>query len=119
MSVKLYDSELKVMEILWERGDSSAKDIAAALAERADWSKTTTYTVIKKCIDKGAVSRSEKGFVCHAEISRSQAQEYETSELIDKMYGGAADRLVASLLDSKRLTKDEIRELKKLVEELE
>lgn len=119
MSVKLYDSELRVMEILWNGGDTGAKNIAALLADSIGWSKTTTYTVIKKCIGKGAVSRSDPGFICHAEISREQAQEYETEKLINRMYGGAADRLVAGLLDSKRLSADEIRELKRLVEELE
>lgn len=116
--MKLFDSELKVMEILWKNGDTEARDIAEELGKTTDWSKTTTYTVIKKCIDKGAVSRSEPNFVCHAEISRREVQEYETTELIDKMYGGSADKLVASLLGSKRLSEKEIRDLKKLVEDL-
>ncbi len=116
--MKLFDSELKVMTVLWERGDSSAKDIAAALAEETGWSKTTTYTVIKKCIDKKAISRSEPGFVCHAEISREEVREYETEELISRMYGGSADMLVASLLGSKRLSREETDRLKKLVEEM-
>ncbi len=118
MQTKLFDSELKVMEILWDNGDCPAKEIAKALGEKIGWSKTTVYTVIKKCIDKGAVSRSDPGFVCRAEITREQAQEYETAELIDKMYGGSADRLVASLIGSSRLSGEEIASLKKLVEEL-
>lgn len=118
METKLYDSELKVMEILWEEGDCTAKRIAEILKEQIGWGKTTTYTVLKKCIDKGAISRTEPNFVCHAEISREQTQEYETAKLIDRMYGGKADRLVASLLGSKRLSADEISSLKKLVEEL-
>ena len=44
--------------------------LAEKLNEQVCWSKTTTYTVIKKCIDKGAVSRSEPGFICRALISR-------------------------------------------------
>ncbi|MDE7326501.1 MAG: BlaI/MecI/CopY family transcriptional regulator, partial [Lachnospiraceae bacterium] len=80
---------------------------------------TTTYTVLKKCIDKGAIERFEPNFVCHALVTRKQAQEYETAELLDKMYNGRADRLVASLIGSKRLTEKEIGELKKLLEDLE
>ena len=117
MEIKLYDSELKVMEILWEEGDSTAKRIAEILKEQVGWSKTTTYTVLKKCIDKGVISRTEPNFICRAEITRQQAQEYETAELIDKMYGGKADRLVASLLGSRRLSREEIGSLKKMVEE--
>ncbi len=116
--MKLFDSELKVMTVLWEKGDTSAKEIAEELRRGVGWSKTTTYTVIKKCIDKGAVSRSEPNFICHAEVSREEAREYETEELINRMYGGSADMLVASLLGSKRLSREEADRLKKLVEDM-
>ncbi len=116
--MKLYDSELKVMEVLWDRGETSARTIAQVLAEQVGWSKTTTYTVIKKCLDKKALARTEPGFLCRPLISRQQAQAFATDELVDKLYGGAADRLVASLLGRRRLTETEVAELKKLVEEL-
>ena len=113
--MKLYDSELKVMEVLWDRGETSARTIAQVLAEQVGWSKTTTYTVIKKCLDKKALARTEPGFLCQPLISRQQAQAFATDELVDKLYGGAADRLVASLLGRRRLTETEVAEL---VEEL-
>ena len=119
MEIKLFDSELKVMDILWKEGDTSAKDIAEKLSKQVGWSKTTTYTVIKKCVDKGAVSRSEPHFLCHALITREQARERETDELIDRLYGGAPDQLVASLLGSRRLSPAEVARLKRLIEELE
>lgn len=119
MNIKLYDSELKVMEILWKEGDITAKKIAEILNEEIGWSKTTTYTVIKKCIDKGAVQRLENNFICHALISKQEVQEAETAEFIDRMYDGSSDMLIASLLGSKRLSADEISKLKKLVEELQ
>ena len=53
MEIKLFDSELKIMEILWKGGETTARSIAETLKEQIGWSKTTTYTVIKKCIDKG------------------------------------------------------------------
>ena len=56
MEFKLYDSELRIMEVLWENGNTTAKHIAEILKEQVGWSKTTTYTVIKKCIDKGIIS---------------------------------------------------------------
>jgi predicted transcriptional regulator len=119
MEVKLFDSELKVMEILWNEGDVTAKRIADILGKQVGWSKTTTYTVIKKCIAKGAISRIEPGFLCHALITREQAQEYETTELINKMYGGVADRLIASLLGRNDLKANEIERLKRIVKELD
>ena len=45
--MKLFDSELKVMEVLWEQGEKPAKDIVDVLAARIGWNKNTTYTVIK------------------------------------------------------------------------
>lgn len=116
--IKLYDSELKVMDILWEHGEITAKKIAEILTKQAGWSKTTTYTVLKKCVDKGAVKRIEPNFICRPLITREQTREYETTELINKMYGGSADRLVASILGRKNLTSDEIERLKKIVGDL-
>ena len=104
MEFKLFDSELKVMDILWKEGDTSAKEIAEKLNEQVGWSKTTTYTVIKKCIDKGAVGRSEPGFICRALISRKEVQEVETNELIDKMYDGSSDKLIAAPVEMLRLS---------------
>ncbi len=119
MDVKLYDSELKIMELLWEAGELSAVELARRAKERVGWSKTTTYTVIKKCVDKGAVERTDPGFLCRPVLTREEAQRYETRELIDRMYGGAADRLVASLLGSRRLSAQELRRVRALVDRLE
>ena len=110
MDNKLFDSELRILEILWEGGEMSAKDVAARAAEAAGWSKTTTYTVLKKCGDPG--------FLCQALVSRADAQRRETRGLIDRMYGGRADRLVASLLEGRALDKAEIARLRQLVEDL-
>lgn len=118
MDIKLFDSELKVMDILWMEGGTTAKRIAKTLKEQLGWSKTTTYTVIKKCIDKGAIERSEPNFVCCPLVTIEQARELETTALINKMYDGAADHLIASLLGRRNLTPQEIERLKQLVNNL-
>lgn len=115
IEVKLYDSELNIMEYLWCTGEASAKEIAAEMAQTVGWSKTTTYTVLKKCVDKGAVERQEPGFHCRPLISREQTREYETRELINKLYNGSADLLVASLLGQQKLSDEEIGRLKQLI----
>ena len=119
MKIKLYDSELNIMEYLWRVQEASAKEIAAEMAAQVGWSKTTTYTVLKKCVDKGAVERREPGFQCKPLISREQVQEYETRELINKMYQGSADLLVASLIGQQKLSGEEIARLKALVDRLD
>ena len=119
MSMKLFDAELKVMEVLWSEGDTTAKRVAEILGERIGWSKTTTYTMIKRCRDKGAIERREPHWVCHPLVTIEEAREYETNELINKMFGGAADQLVASILGRGNLSEDEIERLKRAVREWE
>lgn len=119
MEIKLFDSELKVMDVLWRQGDTTAKEMAQILNKEIGWSKTTTYTVIKKCIDKHAIERIEPKFVCRARVTKEQAQAYETKELIEKMYDGAEDQLIANLLGRNELSKEEIDHLKELVKRLE
>lgn len=118
MGYRIFDSELKILELLWDGGEMTAKEIAALAAAQVGWSKTTTYTVLKKCVEKGLIARTEPDFRCTALVTRQQAQQQETRDLIDRMYGGAADRLVASLLEGKALSVEEIDRLRRLVEEL-
>jgi len=117
--MKLFDAELKIMEILWKEGDLTAKCIAEILNIQIGWSKTTTYTMIKRCIDKGAIERREPNFICHPLVTIDDAREYETTELINKMYNGAADQLVASMLGSQLLSKEEITRLKQVIKDWE
>lgn len=116
MSIKLFDSELKVMNVLWRGGDRTAKEISDILKAETGWNMNTTYTVIKKCIAKGAIERSEPGFLCHALIPKEAVQEAETDELIGKLFDGSVDKLFAALLGSKKLSADQIARLKELVD---
>jgi BlaI family penicillinase repressor len=118
MDIKLYDSELKVMDVLWNEGDLSAGQLAKVLKDEVGWNRNTTYTVIKKCIEKGAIERYEPNFMCKAIVSREQAQNYETAELIDKMFNGSKESFFAAFLDGKNLTKEEIENLKQVVNKL-
>ena len=118
-TVKLFDSELKVMDILWKEGDVQAKHIADVLTKELGWNKNTTYTLIKRCIKKGAIERAEPNFMCHALIPKEEVQEAETNELINKIYDGSADKLFAALLSRKKLSVEEIEKLKKIVADLE
>lgn len=119
MKIKLFDSELKIMDVLWKEGDMTAKQVAETLKEQVGWSKTTTYTLIKRCIEKGAIERIEPNFVCHPCVTIEQSRKFETTELINKMYDGAADQLVASILGWENLSPEEIKRLKEIVAKLE
>lgn len=119
MESKLFDSELKVMSVLWREGDMTAKRISDILKDEIGWNMNTTYTVIKKCIKKGAIERSEPNFMCHALIQKEQVQEAETKELIDKIYDGSEDKLFAALIGRRKLSSDQIARLKQIIGELE
>lgn len=117
--MKLFDSELKVMEVLWREGEITAKRISDILKEETGWNMNTTYTVIKKCIAKNAILRSEPNFMCRALISREEVQEEETEELIGKFFNGSPDLLFASLLNNKRLSKEQLERLRRMIVESE
>lgn len=120
MDTKLFDSERKVMEVLWEAdAPLTAKEIAAKLSDRVGWNKNTTYTVIKKCVDKGAVERREPNFQCVPLVRREEAQAAAAAELVEKVFDGSASMLFASLLSGKRLPPEEVRRLRALIDELE
>ena len=114
--MKLLDTDLKVLDILWAQGDTSAKQISDILSAQIGWNINTTYTVIKRCIAKGAIARIDPGFICHALVAREQAQLEETNALMDRLYGGSAELLVAALVNNRKLSSAEIDRLSKLID---
>ena len=116
--MKLFDSELRVMDVLWREGDLPARRIADVLTRQIGWNVNTTYTLIKRCIVKGAIERREPGFVCRALVSREQVQQEETQELIDRLFDGSADALFASLLGSKRVSEEQMQRLRRMIDEM-
>ena len=118
MEIKVFDSELKVMDVLWKEGELTAGQLAKILKKQIGWNRNTTYTVIKKLVDKGAIERKEPNFMCRALINKEQVQEQETRELINKVFDGSTDLLFASLLNRNKLKPEEIEKLKKIINDL-
>ncbi len=116
---KLFDSELKVMEPLWEDGPQTAGALAKRLAESRGWNRNTTYTVIKKLIDKGAVERGDPGFLCTALVTREEVQRQETNSLIARLFGGSKAQFLSAFLGEKNLTPSEAAQLRKIIQSLE
>jgi len=117
MKSMIFESELKVLELLWTKGDMTAKELAAKLKETTDWSKTTSYTVIKKCVDKGLIERLGTNFTCRVVITQEEAQKKESEILAQKMFGGSSDLLIASLLGSGKMTPSQIEQLRNMAQE--
>lgn len=118
MAVKLHDSELKVMDVLWREDGAPARRVAEILEKEVGWNVNTTYTLIKRCIKKGAVERTDPGFQCRALIPKEAVQQAETDELVGKLFDGSVDKLFASLLGRKDLSAGQIQRLRDIVEEL-
>ncbi len=113
--MKLFDSELKVMEVLWEEGPVPARRVVEVLGQRIGWNKNTTYTVIKKCMEKGAIRREEPDFVCHPLAERETVQKEETEALIEKMFGGSSELFFSSFLRERGVSEEEAKGLLRLI----
>ena len=116
MSEKLFDSEAKVMDIMWEKGPLSAKEISLIAAESIGWNKNTTYTVIKKLEAKGFIRRDEPGFICTPLVTREEVQKQETESLINRFFGGSKKALFSALIDKEDLTDEQAEELQRLID---
>ena len=116
MGDKLFDSEAKVMEILWDHGPLSAKEISVIAAETIGWNKNTTYTVIKKLEAKGFLRRDEPGFLCTPLLSRDEARKAEANTLLRKVFGGSRKALFSALLEEEQLSEEERSELRRLID---
>ena len=119
MSKKLQDSELKVMNVIWREQPVPAARVAEILKGDIGWNVNTCYTLIKRCIEKGAVERTDPGFICRALVSKEDIQQEETESLIDKIFDGSADKLFAALLGSNRLSKSEVERFQKMIDEID
>lgn len=119
MDIKLFDSELKVMEIIWDKEPISAKEISIILGNTVGWNKNTTYTIIKKLIDKNIIDRMEPNFICTARLKREQVQKAETKSLIEKLYQGSKKAFFAAFFQNEKLSEEELEELKKLIDQQE
>ncbi len=108
MNEKLFDSEAKVMKILWEHGPMSAKDIALVAAESIGWNKNTTYTIIKKLEAKGFLRREDPGFICTPLVSQRRMQKAEAASLVKRVFDGSRRALFSALLEEEPLSDEEI-----------
>jgi BlaI family penicillinase repressor len=108
--------ELEIMKVLWESGPASVQ----AVQQRLEGSRayTTVQTMLNVLLRKGKVTRvlADKAYVYRSAVSRSQAIGNALGDLVDRMFGGSAESLVMSLVETKRLTPAKLAKLQKLLE---
>lgn len=115
--IRLHEGELNIMELLWSNKALAAKDISKIIKEYIGWEKNTTYTVIKRLIEKGAIKREDPGFVCRATISKKVVQSIETKVLLNKLYNGSLSTFLTDYLKNQDLSKAELLELQRIIGE--
>lgn len=113
-SPKIFESEYRFCLILWENEPINSTKLAALCKERLGWSKTTTYTVIKRLSERGVV-KNENATVT-ALVSKAEAQKAEIDELVEKKFEGSLPAFIAAFTKHKKLSDREIAEIRKMIE---
>jgi len=115
------DVELQILRILWERGPSPVREIHAELGAEKGTSYSTTVKMLAVMLQKGLVKRNESAqpHVYRAVLTRESAGRRMVKSLIDKVFDGSASHLVLQALSSEKATKEELAEIRKLLDEME
>lgn len=111
---KVFDSEYRFCLILWEQEPISSTRLAALCKERLGWSKTTTYTVIRRLCDRGVIQNENA--VVSSLISKEEVQEAELNFLVEKTFEGSLPAFIAAFSRSKKLSDAEIEQLQGLID---
>ena len=104
--MNLFESERKVMDVLWREGSITAGEIAKILNIDIGWNRNTTYTVINKCIKKGK-------FLCTPVITKDEVKNDELKELMEKYFDNSPVKLFTSVVNL--ADKQELKKMKKII----
>jgi BlaI family penicillinase repressor len=109
--------ELEIMQVLWNTGAANVQTVQQALAR--DLAYTTVQTMLNILHRKGKVKRTlkERAYFYKPAVSRTQVARQHLGDIVDRLFGGSAESLVMSLLESRHLTPEKLARLNKLVEE--
>lgn len=113
--IKIFEAELKFMNIIWNHEPVSTGELVRLCQEELDWKKSTTFTVIRRLAQRGAI-RNENSLVSSL-VSRSEVQKQESREHIEKIYNGSLRTFLVSFLQNEKLSEEELKELRKIVED--
>lgn len=111
---KIFESEYRFCLILWDHEPIRSMELAKLCREKLDWSKTTTYTVIKRLSERGVI-RNENAIVSSI-ISKEEAQMSELEELMDKKFENSLPAFIAAFGRRQALSEAEIQEIRRIIE---
>jgi BlaI family penicillinase repressor len=113
------EAELEILRVLWERGPSTVRQVHESLAAARDTGYTTTLKLMQIMTDKGLVTRDEstRTHVYTSRVSQETTQRQLVNDLVDRAFGGSAAELVLRALSSHQTSDDELREIRKLIDD--
>ncbi len=111
---KVFESEYRFCLILWEREPINSTELAKLCKEKLGWSKTTTYTVIKRLSERG-VLKNENTIVSSL-VSKEEVQLSELDELMEKRFEGSLPAFIAAFAKRQSLSQKEIEEIRRIID---
>jgi predicted transcriptional regulator len=115
MKIKIFDAEYRFMCIVWEKEPIASPELVKLCLDKFGWKKSTTYSVIKRLSERGALL-SEKAIVTSL-VSRLQVQKYESEQLLEKTFDNSLPSFITAFLQDKMLTQEEAMQIKRMIEE--
>jgi BlaI family penicillinase repressor len=115
------DAELEILTVLWSRGPSTVRDVHQVTAKRKPTQYTTVLKLMQIMAEKGLVRRNqeERAHVYEAASSPDSTRKQLAGDLLDRAFNGSAARLMQGALSSRRTSKAELAELRKLLDDYE
>jgi len=113
---KIFDSEFKFCEILWEHEPVSSSELVRLCLEKLEWKKSTTYTVIRRLTERGVI-RSKDAIVTSL-VSKEEALSAESTQVVEKSFAGSLPDFIAAFTRKKKLSRQEIDEIRKMINSL-
>jgi predicted transcriptional regulator len=119
-SPTLTDGELRLMRVLWEKGEATVGDVVTALKERPKPAYNTVLTVLRILEKKGYVSHRKDGraFIFLPLIGQADARRSALKTLVNRFFEGSPRLLILNLLDDDQLSPDALQQLKDTIEEV-
>ncbi len=115
MPPKIFESEYRFCQILWEREPVRSGELVALCREKLGWKPTTTYTVIRRLAERGVLKNEHS--VVTSLVSRTEAECAEIDELLEKRFGGSLPGFIAAFARRKGVTAAELEEAERMIEE--
>jgi len=119
--MQVSEAESIVMDVLWREHPRTADDVVAALAEAQDWQEATIKTLLNRLLKKGAIAAEKDGrrYLYTPVLKREDWLIDESESLLDRLFGGRVAPLVAHFSEHRKLSRKDIAELRKLLEEID